>query len=270
MSVCGGGEKGPDVPRIPALTRVEPAAGAARDAKRKLGGQEVKNRPLLPRAPFPDAHCHSKPGDPSFLAKVSEFQGKRPSPQLPGLPGPATHKLHARGQVYFVSPGLDFLICKMGMMKHLSLCNGSEGLHGVLCAQGLAQPLLAESNAPLLWLPQATRANSNPGLGLRLELKGDSLARSCGRRWASHAGRSLPPKPHGISILVGTSASPLKENKWHPTPIRTYLTPPPELRRSDLLDPSSQATVLSPVPLDNSLHLSKHRFTLLYNGVIMF
>ena len=142
---------------------------------------------MLPRAPLPRAHCHSKPGKPSFLVKVSEFQGKRPSPQLPGLPGPATHKLHARGQVYFVSPGLDFLICKMGMMKYLSLCNGSEGLHGVLCAQGLAQPLLAESNAPLRWLPQATRVNSNPGLGLRLELKRDLLARSSAHRCLLHS-----------------------------------------------------------------------------------
>ena len=87
-------------------------------------------------------------------------------------------------------------------------------------------PALAcrEQRTPALVTP-SRKDQLEPRIGIEAGVKKSPLASSSGHRWASNAGQSLPPKPHGVSILVGTSASPLKENKWLPTPIRTHLNP---------------------------------------------
>ena len=121
MSVCAGGEKGPDDPRIPALTRVEPAAGAARDAKRRGDWEGRASRIGPASAPPPPSPCPLplEAGRSQFSIQGFRVSGKeRRLPSSRGCPD-LLLKLHAQGQVYSISPGLDFLICKMGMMKCL-------------------------------------------------------------------------------------------------------------------------------------------------------
>lgn len=165
MSVCGGGEKGPDDPWIPALTRVEPAAGAARDAKRRGDWEGRASRLGL-------ASARASPPSPCTLPleagrSQSSIQGFRVSGKERRLPSSRgcpdlLLKLHAQGRAYFVSPDLDFLICKMGMMKYLSLCDGSGGLHG-----GTVCPALAcrEQRTPAMVTP-SKKDHLEPRIGI--------------------------------------------------------------------------------------------------------